>query len=393
MTLHIKTLLSCFHSSSKPLCKEEIKKTGEALLSLQRGLTGSRTLAGNGYMQDKNFLGAYLLYYWPSTYVQLEWILKKISCSMEFKQSVSVLDVGSGPGPASAAVCDFINEKNKNAFIDLTLFDSSEKALDLAKKIFLLDFKNVNVKVKKVNLENQKNVLESIEKNKKYDVIVMSHALNELWKEKDNAVNLRFEFLKILCENLCDEGILILNEPALLKTSRSLIALKDLLCKKNFSVVSPCCFFEENVYPCPALLSGENQTCHAAFEWNLTEPVLSLSKYAHLDREQVKMSYFVFRKNRKQKICSTFNINSENLQGVVVSDGMLNKSGRVRYLICNGKERIPVSAKKDSSYARSINFFSLKRYDKVEFKNLEVRGDSQTKAFGIKEGTTLKLLF
>ena len=50
------------------------KRTSEiakALLKLQRGLTGDKHLAGAGYMQDNAMLGAYLLYYWPVSFLQI----------------------------------------------------------------------------------------------------------------------------------------------------------------------------------------------------------------------------------------------------------------------------------------------------------------------------------
>ncbi|PKL04897.1 MAG: methyltransferase type 12, partial [Spirochaetae bacterium HGW-Spirochaetae-9] len=43
----------------------EIRRFGEALRNLQRGLTGDRVLAGASYFSSADYLGAYLLYYWP----------------------------------------------------------------------------------------------------------------------------------------------------------------------------------------------------------------------------------------------------------------------------------------------------------------------------------------
>ena len=70
---HTPTLLRCWrkNSDSRPLRPEEIKRLAAALLSLQRGLTGKRTLAGSGYMNEDASLGAYLLYYYRITYAQI----------------------------------------------------------------------------------------------------------------------------------------------------------------------------------------------------------------------------------------------------------------------------------------------------------------------------------
>ena len=53
------------------LCKKSngmkinLQRAAQNVVELQRGLTGSRALAGNGYMQKGASLQAYLLYYWP----------------------------------------------------------------------------------------------------------------------------------------------------------------------------------------------------------------------------------------------------------------------------------------------------------------------------------------
>ena len=75
----------------------------------------------------------------------------------------------------------------------------------------------------------------------------------------------------------------------------------------------------------------------------------------------------------------------------IVSDAMLNKSGRIRYLLCDGKKRFPISAKADSIHAKEIGFFQLKRYDTIEITNPEIRGDAKNPALGIEEKTCIKV--
>ena len=395
MQRHIPTLLKEFHASPKMLTDSEVHRVGDALLRLQRGLTGERELSGAGYMQDKNLLGAYLLYYWPSSYVQIEHALRLSRLSLK-KDSLKILDVGSGPAPASAALCDALRNVKK-----VTLLDSSEKALSLAKRIFTSDFKGINVETHALNFEKSFSAHdESSAVGAGYDIIVMSHALNELWQTKENVIQLRADFLCALSDHLSDDGLLFLMEPALLKTSRNLLSLRDELCARGFSVVSPCPFVDGGKPVCPALTAGENQTCHASFTWKLPEPVASLARYAKLDRAQVKMSFFVFRKDVPAGSASApaNECGTEKISGApensytVVSEPMLNKSGRVRYLLCNGKERIPLSAKKDDSHAAKIGFFNLKRYDRISLKNPEIRGDGTTPALGVTEKTEISLV-
>jgi hypothetical protein len=67
---------------------------------------------------------------------------------------------------------------------------------------------------------------------------------------------------------------------------------------------------------------------------------------------------------------------------------MLNKSGRVRYLLCDGSRRFAFSADKKDPFARKAGFDSLRRYDLVEITGAEARGD----AYGCNPRTVIKLL-
>lgn len=386
---HIPTLLKIWRNNgnSSSLNQKEYDAVSSALLKLQRGLTGKRELAGAGYMENRDFLGAYLLYYWPVTYTQVQMALKTTALNgLDFRQfnqkeELRILDLGSGPGPAGISLCDFFCNGNVRK-IHVTAADFSAKALAMAEKIYREDFKDAVVTVKKVvsNFENnslEKSLAFSNSSNdKKFDLIVMSHALNELWKEEKSACEKRKSFLDQVCNFLSDDGILFLMEPALLKTSRALIELRNYLVEKNFFAVSPCCGKEK----CPVLADGENITCHGEYSWKPLPLVDEIARRAKLERNSVKMTFFVFRKNALEKV-------EKNIY-TVVSEGMLNKSGRIRFLLCDGKKRIACSAKKDDLHAKETGFFDLKRYDKIILENPEIRGENKD-AFGISKETAI----
>ena len=108
------------------------------------------------------------------------------------------------------------------------------------------------------------------------------------------------------------------------------------------------------------------------------------------------MTYFIFKKSPMDQSAPmesvTIKPESTAVAGKIVSDGMLNKSGRVRFLMCDGKNRIAISAKKDDPRAKEIGFFNLKRYDSISVTNPEIRGDKENPAFGIKPDTNLKII-
>ena len=363
--------------AASQLSAREIADAGKKLLELQRGLTGGRNLAGAGYMQDSGFLGAYLLYYWPVTYMQIHFAVSEFPEQLKErlnKKELRLLDLGSGPAPASASLCDeFPQIKN------VTLVDSSEKSLTLGKSVLTSDFKNLSVETLRCDFErcDFEKTFPALQKNS-FDIIVMSHALNELWKNQSNALEKRRTFLLKVADYLTQDGILLLNEPALLKTSRELIFVRNSLLNEGFFVLSPCLCSAE----CPALLQGENHTCHSEKEWVAPEPVASLAKAAGLDRESVKMSFFALSR-------TPLSILENDEFWRVVSDSMLNKSGRIRYLICSGKKRVAFSAKKDDSNAQKKGFFNLKRYDCFKIEKPELRGEPQNPAFGVNSQTEI----
>ena len=376
---HCKELLALL-GKKDTLSSAELSRTASALLKLQRGLTGGRELAGISYMDSKELLEAYLLYYWPVSYQQASYIINNCAFTFSEKKAVSVLDLGSGPAPVSAAVCDFLAAANQNN-VALTFCDWSAKAVALAQKFFSLAFPDVHTDSLVCNFEKS---LPDLGKNK-YDIITASHTLNELWKDDDCKIEKRLAFVKYVAEHLSDGGYLILIEPALLKTSRELIAIRDILAVDTacgLTLVAPCL---SSCSPCPALLQGESVTCHCEAGWTEVEPAASLAKAARLDRESVKMTYFVFQKNRLQ----SKTVSTEG-RALVVSDAMLNKAGRVRYVLCDGKKRFTLSAKKGDAVAAGKGFFDLRRYNVIEVTNPELRGDKNNPSFGIGETTTIR---
>ncbi|HCO49646.1 MAG TPA: methyltransferase type 12, partial [Spirochaetaceae bacterium] len=85
----------------------EIDRFGRALRNLQRGLTGDRPLAGASYFSSADYLGAYLLYYWPVSFVQVSLALEEVRLRGALPRIRRVLDIGAGPGPASFAAAGF----------------------------------------------------------------------------------------------------------------------------------------------------------------------------------------------------------------------------------------------------------------------------------------------
>ena len=445
------------------LCKKSngmkinLQRAAQNVVELQRGLTGSRALAGNGYMQKGASLQAYLLYYWPVSYAQTKAALQKAprffervaeisgsagtfgnagTASKAKRRAVRVLDLGSGPAPASCSLADLAQGRGEqNMAFDFCLCDSSGDALSLGKKILEAAYaKNASVETRVCNLENvfqPKNGAAFLD-GKKFDFIIASHSLNELWKGQKKRGEKIAAMLKNLSACLDDGGLMLLMEPALLATSRALIEARDSLIASGLKVASPCL---QSASPCPAL-ENPNATCHAQFDWEMPQIVADLAALAGLNRADVKMTYFVFEKagagsfgqegdfgNGENSLqdqkgggpdfglatvpdfstvpslveAPDFGLATEtglaNICALVVSEPMLNKAGRVRYVLCDGKARFTLSAKNGDPNAAAQGFFDLKRYDKIKIAGAQVRSQKgEPLSLGFDDNTRLEFL-
>lgn len=381
-----KTLIDLWRGkvSDAPLSKGEIDRIAKSLLTLQRGLTGERRLAGAGYMDATDALGAYLLYYYGITHRQITLALNSIIDSIGFgkENPVRILDVGAGPAPAAMAIVDILLSKGlreENLYVNL--IDSSPKALNLAKKIFARLHPRVSVESKVLSLEK-----DSLHLKDSYDFVVASHVFNELWKNAPSALEKRFTLVERLTKALTAESFFLLSDPALLQTSREMIALVSKATEKGLlHAVSPCPVAFNALGRCPLFSAEapESATCHATITTDFDATTLRIANAAGLKRDAVKMTFFALKKGRATES------SKDTLR--VVSDGMLNKSGRVRFLLCDGKKRFPISAKNADPHAKNLGFFSLQRYDAIAVNKPQLRGDTKTLSWGISAETEIRI--
>lgn len=322
------------------LNEAELERVARALLRLQRGLTGERELAGAVYMDDPELLGAYLLYYWTSSYAQASRAM-----ALSDLKPRRVLDLGSGPGPMAAAALD---RGAASAF----LIDGSERALALARRLL----GESATRSARADLERLPDGLGS----EVFDLVMLGHALNEL--SGPDAIARRAAVVREAAARLAPGGSVLIVEPATLAAARDAMAIRDLLVSEGWELVAPC----TRSGPCPALQAGTGQSCHDEAAWEPPEFVRDLAARCGLDRGLVKMSWFCLRPPGPAKPPR-----AEAYR--VVSEPLLNKAGRVRRLLCGPAGRFPLSAKRGDPAAEAAGFFALGRYELVRVVEPELR--------------------
>ena len=115
---------------------------------------------------------------------------------------------------------------------------------------------------------------------------------------------------------------------------------------------------------------------------------LTLAKAAGLDRNAVKFAYFFL--SPPAGLAKTRPVTPSEEQQTrlrrVVSDPMLNKAGRLRYVLCAGGRLETISARADDPEAKARGFMELRRGDRIRALGLEPRAGG---GYGLLPDSTL----
>ncbi len=351
------------------LAPDELREVAAGVGRLSRGLTRERELAGARYLDDERLLGAYLLFYWPTSYLQARGTLSELP-----RRPRSVLDLGSGPGPMAFAALDA-------GAAEVVAADRSARALATARALAV--DAGEPIATREWNPSRGRPLAE-LAGGRRFDVVIMGHVLNELFAEgerrsggpSDELVR-RADLLAEAAGLLAPEGSLLVVEPALRDTSRALLRVRDLLVARGFAVRAPCLFRGA----CPALLR-ETDWCHAERPIEPPPLVAQIGKAAGLRKEAVKMSYLVLAPPgaawAEPPPGRVFRIVSEPLPS----------KGRLRYMGCGPEGRLGLSLQEKHVTDGNRRFASLLRGDVIEIVGAEPRGDG----LALAEGSTVRIV-
>jgi predicted nicotinamide N-methyase len=335
------------HNKSGPreqLTASEASEVSQGVQYLSQGLTRDRALIGERYLSDTVLLGAYLLYFWPLSYLQAREIFRHLPSTPR-----SVLDLGSGPGPLGAAAFD---EGAKT----VTFTDRSLPALKLAMELAKAAGKNAE-------FQNWDPIKHPLLPRAKYDCIAAEHLLNELWDDFSNRVEKRTELVLPWFERLKSGGHVVLIEPALTTTSRDLMGVRDHLVQQGYRLIYPCLCTQT---PCPALAKPE-ETCHLEQTWNLPPLIRDLVRRLDFKKKTLKMTAFVFSGTDSTPLT----LPAELFR--IVSDPLLSKNKRIRLIGCSQSGRLSLALKPELATPENRIFLTLKRGDVVRILHASPR--------------------
>jgi SAM-dependent methyltransferase len=330
------------------LLPDELREVAAAVQRLSLGLTRDRKLIGARYLDDDRLLGAYLLFYWPVSYLQARGVLSELP-----RRPRSALDLGSGPGPVAFATLDA-------GAAEVVAADRSTRALSAARRLAT----EVGEPIATREWDPQRRGgLSGLAGGRKFDLVTMGHVVNELFPG-EGAATRRAALLEEALGLLAPGGSLVVIEPALRDTSRALLEVRDLLVAGGVAVRAPCLFRGA----CPAL-TRPSDWCHAERPVEPPPLVEEIGRRAGLRKEAVKMSYLVLAPRGEGW--------SEPPPGLtfrIVSEPLPSK-GRLRYMGCGPEGRKGLALQEKDVTPRNRVFEGLLRGDVVEIASVEPRGD------------------
>lgn len=328
-------------SSSRRLSPNEERLVVRGMQKLSLGLTRERRLAGEDYFQTPELLGAYLLYFWPVSYLQALHAFSHLPAAPQ-----TLLELGSGAGPMGAAAFDL-------GCRHATFADRSRRILKLASRLAQLAGRPQTA----VHWDP---TLPHARLSGRFDAIGMQHLLNELWPQAQDRIERRVSLLSGLRPLLNREGRLLVLEPALTATSRELLQVRDSALAAGFGLLAPC----PTSAPCPALVSAAD-SCHLEWDWQPPAPLKRLIALAKFKKEAVKASLMVFQASPCRQPLSAADI------FLIVSERMRSKNQRWRFMACGPAGRVGLALHpRDVSEANRL-FLTLGRGDLIRLQQAE----------------------
>jgi len=298
------------------LAEAEVRPAARAVLELHQGLVGERALARPSTYAGSR-LGAYLLWWWPQTYLKMQAALRLAP----IPRGPRILDVGSGPAPAALAALDSLGG-------EAVCFDVSEPALAEARAL------GIARTARELPRES-------------FDLTLAANLLSEL---EDPAA-----FVRKLT------GTVVIVEPALRETGRALLGIRDALLREGWFAAAPCLMQQ----PCPALASPRDW-CTVEVRWTPPRYFVQLADATGLRADQM----LSFAPLVLTRVPPAVEPQTWRVVGVAPPE-----KGKKRVWICGADGRMPLVRLDRDARPHNAAFDELRRGDRIRLSGTRQRGD------------------
>lgn len=283
----------------------KLDRDARKVADLSRLFTKDRSKLTREYLNDPVHAAAYLRYFLPVNLAKIQVLLDELPQEWIGRQrdyQLHVLDVGSGPGSGALAVLDWLNQRHPDCVRHLAVVavDSSADMLNQARRLWNgfcreSGFTRGSLTAFEGDLERpvKGGWYGQITQRAPYDLIILANCLNELFVDHVDPIGAKADLVSGLLPLLAQDGTVMIVEPALRETSRSLHHVRDrLLQEKHCTVYSPC-LHEAN---CPALVHPDDW-CHEERLWTAPAVVQAIDRQIGFIKDALKFSYLLLRKD------------------------------------------------------------------------------------------------
>lgn len=280
--------------------------------------------------------GAYALYYLPINYFKITHLLRYLPVDF-FEREIAVLDVGCGPGTATAAIL----EKTRKISLACGI-ERSGAMRALAGRIV----PRLLPPSRPFELCGR---IEELPQTSTFDLIVLANVLNELRDGQD------LTLLARCYERLRQDGVLLILEPALQRTTRAHMQRRDQILAQfqDLNPLFPC----THRTSCPMLSASPNDWCHGTLGWKEPQVVAQLDEITGFNKHRIKFAALVLQ--RRAPSDSGYRVVSEPGKNKVAYSATL--CGADFY----GEVKLPRREKSESNQS----FCQIEHYDLVHISN------------------------
>jgi len=246
------------------------------------------------YTKGYSVLG-YLSYHFPVYFMQTEHLLALLARDGLLKKEMTILDVGTGPGVVPLAIADFYSRLDA-ATATIHSIERSEEHIEA----FTFLAEHGVGKTSRVTIHSpiKADIAAFPEKMLPtgIDLMIFSNVLNEL---TSSSVEQRVDLVLRYAERLCENGTILIIEPAEEGTSTGLRTLSLAVKKRGLSIFTPCSFIHStNCTPdrCWSFITA--QQIRPTPIMNTLAACDEPFRYVNTD---IKYSYVILRKDGKTR--------------------------------------------------------------------------------------------
>jgi SAM-dependent methyltransferase len=218
---------------------------------------------------------AYALYYSPINAAKIVHLIPQLTFDTE---TISVLDVGCGPGTVGLALLAALKHT-----IKLTCIESCARMRATAEKLFrswepASSLQSLTISSSLANLAA----------NSSFDLVVAANVVAELSEQEGQ------RYVATLANSVAPGGFLLLLEPGQLAHTRRLMQLRDQVVQEytQLTPIFPCLRAD----PCPMLQSSQTDWCHGELEWHQPPLHAQLDQLLCFNKHRIKFSSFIFQR-------------------------------------------------------------------------------------------------